>query len=210
MRREFKGRFTNAGQICLAAKRFILTENIADAFEEQFVEAAQTIKVGDPTNEATQMGPVARTDLRDTLHKQVQDSVSAGAVLLCGGKPVPGKGAFYTPTVLSQVKPGMRAFDEETFGPVAAIMRAPDAGAAVKAANASEFGLSGNIWTRNVELARRMAREMYTGGVFINGVSASDPRVPVGGVKKSGYGRELSSFGPHAFVNAQTVWIQNS
>jgi acyl-CoA reductase-like NAD-dependent aldehyde dehydrogenase len=101
----------------------------------------------------------------------------------------------------------MTVFDEETFGPVAAMIRVPDANAAVKAANESEFGLSGNIWTHDIELARRMAREMYTGGVFINGVSASDPRVPVGGVKKSGYGRELSSFGPHAFVNAQTVWI---
>lgn len=205
-----KGRFTNAGQICLAAKRFILTEKVAEVFEEQFVKAAQTIKVGDLMNGATQMGPLARADLRDTLHKQVQESLSAGAVLLCGGRPCAGKGAFYTPTVVSEVKPGMTVFDEETFGPVAAMIRVPDADAAVRAANQSEFGLSGNIWTRDVDLARRMAHEMYTGGVFINGVSASDPRVPVGGVKKSGYGRELSSFGPHAFVNAQTVWIQNS
>jgi acyl-CoA reductase-like NAD-dependent aldehyde dehydrogenase len=203
-----KGRFSNAGQVCLAAKRFILTEKIADAFEEQFVNATQAIKVGDPMDGATQMGPMARADLRDSLHKQVQESLSAGAVLLCGGKPRAGKGAFYLPTVLSEVKPGMTVFDEETFGPIAAITRVPDADAAVKAANASQFGLSGNIWTRDVELARRMAREIYTGGVFINGVSASDPRVPVGGVKQSGYGRELSSFGPHAFVNAQTVWIE--
>jgi acyl-CoA reductase-like NAD-dependent aldehyde dehydrogenase len=202
-----KGRFTNAGQVCLAAKRFILTEKVADSFEEQFVKAAQAIRVGDPMNRATQMGPLARADLRNTLHKQVQDSFSEGAVLLCGGTPCAGKGAFYPPTVLSVVKPGMAVFDEETFGPAAAMIRVPDANAAVKAANESEFGLSGNIWTHDIELARRMAREMYTGGVFINGVSASDPRVPVGGVKKSGYGRELSSFGPHAFVNAQTVWI---
>ena len=202
------GRFTNAGQVCLAAKRFILTEKIAEAFEEQFVKATQAIKVGDPMDEATQMGPMARADLRDSLHKQVQESLSAGAVLLCGGKPCTGKGAFYLPTVLSEVKQGMTVFDEETFGPIAAITRVPDADAAVKAANASQFGLSGNIWTNDVELARRMAREIYTGGVFINGVSGSDPRVPVGGVKQSGYGRELSSFGPHAFVNAQTVWIE--
>jgi succinate-semialdehyde dehydrogenase len=205
-----KGRFTNAGQICLAAKRFILTEKVAEAFEEQFVIAAQTIKVGDPMNRATQVGPLARKDLRDSLHQQVQSSLSAGAILLCGGAPCAGKGAFYPTTVLSEVKPGMAVFDEETFGPVAAMIRVPDADAAIKAANQSEFGLSGNIWTRDVALARRMAREMCTGGVFINGVSASDPRVPVGGVKKSGYGRELSSLGPHAFVNAQTVWIQNS
>ncbi|HZC36875.1 MAG TPA: NAD-dependent succinate-semialdehyde dehydrogenase [Chthoniobacterales bacterium] len=203
-----KGRFTNAGQVCLAAKRFILTEKIAEAFEEQFVKATQAIKVGDPMDGATQMGPMARTDLRDSLHKQVQESLSAGAVLLCGGKPRTDKGAFYLPTVLSEVKQGMTVFDEETFGPIAAITRVLDADAAVKAANASQFGLSGNIWTSDVELARRMAREMYTGGVFINGVSASDPRVPVGGVLKSGYGRELSSFGLHAFVNAQTVWIE--
>jgi acyl-CoA reductase-like NAD-dependent aldehyde dehydrogenase len=202
-----KGRFANAGQVCLAAKRFILTEKVADSFEEQFVKAAQAIKVGDPMNLATQMGPLARVDLRNTLHKQVQDSLSAGAVLLCGGTPCAGKGAFYPPTVLSGVKPGMTVFDEETFGPLAAMIRVPDADSALKAANESEFGLSGNIWTRDIELACRMAREMYTGGVFINGVSASDPRVPVGGVKKSGYGRELSSFGPHAFVNVQTVWI---
>ena len=203
-----KGRFTNAGQVCLAAKRFILTEKIADAFEAQFVKATQAIKVGDPMDGATQMGPMARGDLRDSLHKQVQESLSTGAVLLCGGKSRAGKGVFYLPTVLSEVKPGMTVFDEETFGPIAAITRVPDADAAVKAANASQFGLSGNIWTRDVELARKMAREIYTGGVFINGVSASDPRVPVGGVKQSGYGRELSSFGPHAFVNAQTVWIE--
>ena len=202
-----KGRFDNAGQVCLAAKRFILTEIVADSFEEQFVKAAQAIKVGDPMNQATQMGPLARADLRYTLHKQVQDSFSAGAVLLCGGTPCAGKGAFYPPTVLSGVKPGMTVFDEETFGPVAAMIRVPDADAAVKAANESEFGLSGSIWTRDIELGRRMARKMYAGGVFINGVSASDPRVPVGGVKKSVYGRELSSFGLHAFVNAQTVWI---
>jgi acyl-CoA reductase-like NAD-dependent aldehyde dehydrogenase len=203
-----KGRFSNAGQVCLAAKRFILTEKIAEAFEEQFVNATQAIKVGDPMDGTMQMGPMARADLRDSLHKQVHESLSAGAVLLCGGKPRTGKGAFYLPTVLSEVKPGMTVFDEETFGPIAAITRVPDADAAVKAANASQFGLSGNIWTRDVELARKMAREIYTGGVFINGVTASDPRVPVGGVKQSGYGRELSSFGPHAFVNAQTVWIE--
>ena len=160
----------------------------------------------DPAN---QMGPMARADLRDSLHKQVEGSIAAGARVLCGGKPKEGKGAFYMPTVLSGVTQGMPAFDDETFGPVAAITRVPDVNAAVDAANASQFGLSGNIWTRDVALARKMARDLYTGGVFINGVTASDPRVPVGGVKNSGYGRELSHFGAHAFVNAQTVWIEN-
>jgi succinate-semialdehyde dehydrogenase len=204
-----KGRFHNAGQVCLAAKRFILVEEIADEFERRFVEATKSIKVGDPFDPAMQMGPMARADLRDSLHKQVEDSVRRGAKVLCGGKPVAGKGAFYTPTVVSGVTEGMPAFDDETFGPVAAITRVKDLDAAVRAANASQFGLSGNLWTKDIEKARRVARDLYTGGVFINGVTASDPRVPVGGVKNSGYGRELSHFGAHAFVNAQTVWIEN-
>ena len=204
------GRFHNAGQVCLAAKRFILVENIADEFERAFVEAATALRVGDPFDPAMDLGPMARADLRDSLHKQVEHSVARGARVLCGGEPVAGKGAFYPPTVLSRVTEGMPAFDEETFGPVAALTRVPDVDAAVHAANASPFGLSGNLWTRNVELARRVARDLQTGGVFINGVSASDPRVPVGGVKNSGYGRELSHFGVHAFVNAQTVWIDNA
>jgi acyl-CoA reductase-like NAD-dependent aldehyde dehydrogenase len=205
-----RGRFHNAGQVCLAAKRFILLEKIADRFEHLFVEAAKSIRVGDPFDPAMQMGPMARADLRDSLHKQVEGSVAKGARVLCGGRPVAGKGAFYTPTVLSGVTEGMPAFDEETFGPVAALTRVPDIDAAVKAANASQFGLSSNLWTKNIESARKIARDLDTGGVFINGVTASDPRVPVGGVKNSGYGRELSHFGAHAFVNAQTVWIENA
>jgi succinate-semialdehyde dehydrogenase len=204
-----RGRFHNTGQVCLAAKRFILLEKIADEFERLFVAAAKSLRVGNPFDPAMQMGPMARADLRDSLHKQVEGSVAKGARVLCGGKPVPGKGAFYPATVLSGVTQGMPAFDEETFGPVAALIRVRDIDAAVKAANASQFGLSGNLWTSDIELARRIARDLYTGGVFINGVTASDPRVPVGGVKNSGYGRELSHFGLHAFVNAQTVWIEN-
>ena len=204
-----KGRFSNAGQICLAAKRFILVRRIADEFEQHFVKAAQEIRVGDPMDPANHMGPMARTDLRDSLHRQVEGSIAAGARVLCGGKPKEGKGAFYMPTVLSDVAPGNAAFDDELFGPVAAITRVPDVNAAVDAANASQFGLSGNVWTRDVDLARKIARDLYTGGVFVDGATSSDPRVPVGGVKNSGYGRELSHFGAHAFVNAQTVWIES-
>jgi succinate-semialdehyde dehydrogenase len=204
-----RGRFHNAGQVCLAAKRFLLVEKIANEFEALFVEKTKSIRVGDPMDHATQMGPMARVDLRDSLHKQVEGSIAKGARVLCGGKPVEGKGAFYMPTVLSGVTEGMPAFDDETFGPVAAITRVPDLDLAVKAANASQFGLSCNLWTKDVELARKVARDLYTGGVFINGVTASDPRVPVGGVKNSGYGRELSHFGLHAFVNPQTVWIES-
>ena len=205
-----RGRFHNAGQVCLAAKRFILVGKIANEFEELFVEAAKSLRVGDPFNSAMDLGPMARADLRDSLHEQVEGSIAKGARVLCGGKPVEGKGAFYPPTVLSGVTEGMPAFDEETFGPVAAITRVPDINAAVRAANASQFGLSGNLWTRDVDMARKVAPDLYTGGVFINGITASDPRVPVGGVKNSGYGRELSHFGAHAFVNAQTVWIENA
>jgi acyl-CoA reductase-like NAD-dependent aldehyde dehydrogenase len=205
-----RGRFHNAGQVCLAAKRFILVGKIADEFERSFVEAAKSLRVGDPFDSAMDLGPMARADLRDSLHKQVEGSIAKGARLLCGGKPLDGNGSFYPPTVLSGVTEGMPVFAEETFGPVAAITYVPDIDAAVHAANASQFGLSGNLWTRNVDLARKVARDLHTGGVFINGVTASDPRVPVGGVKNSGYGRELSHFGAHAFVNAQTVWIEDA
>lgn len=203
-----KGRFGNTGQVCLAAKRFLLVDSIADEFESKFVEATKALRTGDPLDPNSQLGPMARADLRDELHQQVQKSVAAGAKVLCGGKPIAGKGAFYEPTVLSGVKPGMPAFDDETFGPVAAITRVADADAAVEAANTSQYGLSGNLWTSDIDRARKMARELETGGVFINGTTASNPRVPVGGIKNSGYGRELSHFGPHAFVNTQTVWIE--
>jgi len=204
-----KGRFHNAGQVCLAAKRFILVEKIADEFEHLFLERARALRVGNPLDPASDMGPMARVDLRDSLHEQVKGSIAKGARVLCGGRPLEGAGAFYAPTVLSGVTQGMPAFDEETFGPVAAITRVSNVEAAVEAANASQFGLSGNLWTRDVDRARELARDLYTGGVFINGITASDPRVPVGGVKNSGYGRELSHFGVHAFVNAQTVWIES-
>jgi acyl-CoA reductase-like NAD-dependent aldehyde dehydrogenase len=158
-------------------------------------DKSKSLPVGDPFKAATDLGPMARADLRDSLHKQVQDSIAKGAGLLCGGIPVEGKGAFYPPTVLSGVTEGMLVFDEETFGPVAALTRVPDIDSAVHAANASQFGLSSNLGTRDVELARRIARDLYTGGVFINGFTATNPRVPAGGVKNSGYGRELSHFG---------------
>ncbi len=204
-----RGRFSNAGQVCLAAKRFLLADEIADSFEEQFVAAAKTLTMGDPTDRANRLGPMARGDLREELHRQVEGSVARGATLLCGGTPPEGKGFFYPPTVLSGVTQGMPVFDDETFGPVAAITRVRDADAALAEANASQYGLSANLWTGDLALARSMARALETGGVFINGVTASDARVPVGGVKQSGYGRELSHFGAHAFVNVQTVWIED-
>ena len=201
-------RFANAGQVCLAAKRFILEAPIAEAFTHKFIEAARAKKTGDPKDAATAFGPMAREDLRDELDRQVKKSVTGGAKLLLGGRKVDGPGFFYEPTVLGDVKHGITAFDEETFGPVAAMIVARDADHAIEIANDSEYGLSGNLWTRDIGKAREMARRLETGGVFVNGFTKSDPRVPVGGVKKSGYGRELSHFGIKEFVNAQVVWVK--
>jgi succinate-semialdehyde dehydrogenase len=201
-------RFQNAGQVCLAAKRFILERSIAEDFTRRYVRAASKIKVGDPFDASTTMGPIARDDLRDGVHAQVQRTLAAGAALLLGGHKIDGPGFFYAPTVLGDVRPGMAAFDEEVFGPVAAISVADDLEHAIELANTSEYGLSGNLWTANTEKARYIARRLDTGGVFVNGFSASNPRMPVGGVKKSGYGRELSHFGLREFVNAQGVWIR--
>jgi succinate-semialdehyde dehydrogenase len=202
-----RARYSNAGQVCISAKRFILESPIAKEFTKQFLQAVYTLKTGDPMEEETKLGPIARDDLREALHKQVQDTIAAGATLLTGGHKLSGKGFFYEPTVLSNVQPGMTAFQEETFGPVAAMTIARDAEQAIELANDSVYGLSGNLWSGNEKRARELARRLETGGVFINGFSASDPRVPIGGVKNSGYGRELSYFGPREFLNVQTVWL---
>ena len=201
-------RFANAGQVCLAAKRFILEAPIAEAFTQKFIAAASELKVGDPTDAGTFYGPQAREDLRDELDGQVQASIREGATLLLGGHKVEGRGFFYAPTVLGNVKSGITSFDKETFGPVASMIVARDVDDAIAIANDSEFGLSSAIWTKDLDKARAIARRLETGGAFINGFTASDTRVPVGGVKKSGYGRELSHFGIREFVNAQTVWIK--
>ncbi len=202
-----RARFQNTGQSCIAAKRFIVVAAVADAFERKFVAAAAKLHVGDPFDRQTQVGPMARGDLRDALEKQVATSVQMGARVLLGGKPLDGNGYFYAPTILANVTPDMPVFNEETFGPVAAVIRARDTDHAIELANDSDFGLGGNLWTGNIERGRALARRIESGGVFINGMTASDPRLPFGGVKRSGYGRELSSFGIREFVNIQTVWI---
>ncbi len=202
-----RARFQNTGQSCIAAKRFIVVEAVAQAFERKFVEVAAKLRIGNPLDSQTQIGPMARPDLRDTLQQQVRDSIAMGALVLLGGKPRAGQGYYYEPTIITNVTPEMPIFREETFGPVAAVIRARNSEHAIELANDSDFGLGGNLWTRNLDLARRLARRIESGNVFINGMTASDPRLPFGGIKRSGYGRELSSFGIREFVNIQTVWI---
>ncbi|RKT90618.1 UNVERIFIED_ORG: succinate-semialdehyde dehydrogenase [Pantoea allii] len=200
------GRYQNTGQVCMAAKRFIIEASIAEAFEARFVEAVKALKIGDPLNEDTYIGPMARADLRDELDQQVQASLRKGARLVLGGEKIAGQGNYYAPTILSDVTSEMTAFRQELFGPVAAIAVARDAEHALEIANNSEFGLSATVWTGDEHMAARMSEELEVGAVFINGNGASDPRVTIGGVKKSGYGRELSHFGVHEFCNVQTIW----
>lgn len=200
-------RFQNNGQSCIAAKRFIVVERVAEEFERKFVENASKLRVGNPLDYETQIGPLARRDLRDTLADQVQASVRMGAQVLLGGKALEGRGYFYAPTIVTNVTPEMPLFAEETFGPVAAVIHARNVEHAIELANNSRYGLSSNLWTRDIEMARKLAARIEAGGCFINGMSASDPRLPFGGIKLSGYGRELSAFGIREFVNIQTVWI---
>jgi succinate-semialdehyde dehydrogenase/glutarate-semialdehyde dehydrogenase len=202
-----RARFQNAGQSCIAAKRFLVEAPVHDAFVEAFVAAARELKVGDPLERGTQMGPLARADLREALAAQVDASVKAGARLALGGSALEGPGYFYAPTILTGVDATMPVFREETFGPAAAVIRVCDADEAVELANASEYGLGGNLWTQDIARAEQLAARLESGAVFINGMTASDPRLPFGGIKKSGYGRELSAFGIREFVNIQTVWI---
>ncbi len=201
------GRFQNSGQVCAAAKRFIVEDSIAEVFTERFVAAARELLMGDPTQAQTYIGPMARFDLRDELDDQVQRTLAEGATLLLGGGKAEGAGNFYQPTVLADVTPEMTSFREELFGPVASIIRAKDVRHALELANDSDFGLTATVFTADLALARQMTAELDVGGVFINGYSASDPRVGFGGVKKSGFGRELSHFGVREFCNAQTVWV---
>lgn len=200
------GRYQNTGQVCAAAKRFIVEEGIADRFTERFVQATAALKMGAPDQEENYLGPMARYDLRDELHQQVQATLAEGATLLLGGEKVAGKGNYYAPTVLGNVTSDMTAFRQELFGPVAAITVAKDAEHALALANDSDFGLSATVFTANAEQAETFSQGLECGGVFINGYSASDARVAFGGVKKSGFGRELSHFGLHEFCNVQTVW----
>jgi succinate-semialdehyde dehydrogenase/glutarate-semialdehyde dehydrogenase len=204
-----KSRLINSGQSCIAAKRFIVVESVRREFEERLVARVAAEIVGDPMAEGTTVGPLAREDLRAELHGQVRRTVGAGARLLVGGEMPGGDGWFYPPTVLSEVRPGMAAFDEETFGPVAAIVGARDEREAIELANASDFGLGAAVFTRDRVRGERIAvEELEAGSCFVNDFVKSDPRLPFGGVKRSGYGRELGMLGIREFVNAKTVCVR--
>jgi len=200
-----RARMINNGQSCIAAKRFIAHNDVFEEFCDLFVGHTRALVVGDPMNERTDVGPLATSKIRDDLDKQVQDTLHAGARLLVGGRPRPGSGFYYEPTVLTDVPPSSPGYHDETFGPVAVLLRARDIDDAIHIANSTRFGLGASAWTNEGTEARRFARELEAGSVFINGMVASDPRFPFGGVKASGYGRELSEFGLREFVNIKTV-----
>ncbi|MCU1245481.1 MAG: gabD [Acidobacteria bacterium] len=202
-----KARIVNNGQSCIAAKRFLVHQDIAAEFERRFVEMMEALKVGDPMEEGTDIGPLATPQIVDDLEKQVQQSVAAGAKLLTGGKRLPGRGNYFAPTVLAEIPEGAAVFGEETFGPVASLFRVPDADAAIRLANATDFGLGASVWTGDRAEAERFIAGIETGQVFVNAMVASDPRVPFGGTKHSGYDRELGLYGIREFVNIKTVWI---
>ena len=199
-------RFGNVGQTCIAAKRFIVVEGIADAFVQRFVDAASKLKLGDPNDEATTLGPMARRDLRDELHKQVQASIAKGAKPLLGCEPDDSH-AGYPASILDAVVPGMAAYEEELFGPVASILRVKDEAEAIKVANDTTFGLGGSVWTGDRERGNQVARQLQCGAAFVNAVVKSDVRLPFGGTKRSGFGRELAEHGIHEFMNIKSVYV---
>ena len=201
-----KARTINNGQSCIAAKRFIVADPVYDEFERRFVETMKSLKVGDPTAAETDVGPLSTCSIRDELHAQVERAVASGARVLLGGRMIPGPGYYYEPTVLAGLPRQSAVFHEELFGPVAMLFRVADADAAIDLANDSPFGLGSSVWTRDPSEQDRFIDEIETGQVFVNAMVASDPRLPFGGVKRSGYGRELGPFGIREFVNIKTIW----
>ena len=201
-------RFLNNGQSCIAAKRIILVESIAEDFLARFKQKIAQLKQGDPTHEDTDLGPMARADLRDVLHKQVADSINKGAVPRMGCEPVAGPGYYYKVSLLDQVLPGMPAYEDELFGPVAAVIRAKNEADALRIANDSRYGLGGSVCTSDPEKGEAFARALHCGQAFVNGMVKSDPRLPFGGIKASGYGRELAQHGIREFVNIKTIWTK--
>ncbi|MDL5361051.1 NAD-dependent succinate-semialdehyde dehydrogenase [Halalkalicoccus sp. NIPERK01] len=204
-----QARTINSGQSCIAAKRFIVHEAVYDEFVERFTEEMESLSMGDPMDENTDIGPQAREDLVEDVHEQVEGSVEAGAELAVGGELPDEEGNFYPPTVLTEVPRDAPAATEEVFGPAAAVFRVESEGEAIEVANDTDFGLGASIWTEDVERGERLARRVEAGCVFVNELVKSDPRIPFGGVKNSGYGRELAEKGIHEFVNEKTVWVQS-
>ncbi len=202
-----KARTICSGQSCIAAKRFLVANPIYDKFLERFTEGFRTLKIGDPMEETTDLGPLATEKIRDGVHEQVQKSVAAGAKLVTGGNRVHGHGYFYEPTILTNVPKDSPAYAEEVFGPVASVFRVRDRDEAIELANDSVFGLGASVWTNDPEERELFARELEVGMVFVNAMVASDPRLPFGGVKRSGFGRELGASGIREFMNAKTVWV---
>ena len=200
----------NSGQSCIAAKRHIVHEDVYDDFLDAFVGAVEDLSVGDPMEEDTDIGPQARDDLRDELHGQVEESVEAGASVLTGGEPLDGEGYYYPPTVLVDVPDGCPASNEEIFGPVAAVFEVSDEDEAVEKANDTQYGLGASIWTEDLERGERLTHRIDAGITFVNEFVKSDPRLPFGGIKESGYGRELAGDGIHEFTNRKTVWVQEA
>jgi succinate-semialdehyde dehydrogenase/glutarate-semialdehyde dehydrogenase len=202
-----RSRFQNAGQSCIAAKRIIVEDQVAGEFTERLLEHVAQLRIGDPTEEGVTVGPLARRDLRDALARQVAESVEQGARVLAGGRAPDRPGFYYEPTVLDEVSAGMPVLTEEVFGPAVPLIRAADADDAVRLANGTRFGLGSNVWTSDLPLGEEIAVRLDAGHTAVNGMTASDPRLPFGGVKESGYGRELSSHGIHEFVNIHTVVV---
>lgn len=203
-----EGRMINTGQSCIAAKRLIVTRKNLASFTDAVVAKVRKKRVGDPLDDTTDIGPMARIDLRDELHRQVQASIASGARAVLGGSPIDRPGAWYEPTVLTDVAPGMPAYEDELFGPVACILEAADEEHAIEIANDTSFGLGSAVFSKDVERAEGVARQLQAGACFINDFVRSDPRLPFGGIKESGYGRELASFGMHEFVNIKTVSVR--
>lgn len=202
-------RFQNNGQVCIAAKRIIVDARIKDGFVDRFISKVAQLRVGDPRLDETDVGPLARQDIRSELEDQVRRATHQGARVLVGGRSIVGPGFYFEPTVLDDVQPGMATFDEEVFGPVASIVTATSTDEAIALANTSPFGLSASIWTQDTAAAEELSARLEVGGVFINKMAVSDPRIPIGGVRKSGFGRELSHFGIHEFMNVQSVWVES-
>jgi succinate-semialdehyde dehydrogenase/glutarate-semialdehyde dehydrogenase len=201
-------RMLNSGQVCIAAKRFIVVEDILDQFIEEQKLLLENMWLGDPTDERTDMGPMAREDLLLNIEKQVEESVKMGAEIITGGERMDDRSWFYKPTLITKVRKGMPVYDEETFGPVSVVIPAKDPEDAIRIANDTIYGLGASLWTQNLELAEKLASKIEAGAVFINGMTKSDPRLPFGGTKQSGYGRELGDYGIKEFTNIKTVWIK--